>query len=230
MPPARPADLRQPDHRPGGRALALVVAVAVLVGGAACSGGGRAGPGGAGDQQGRLVYVSGLDDHLLPAHDTVPVHREPGGPMVAEAPVDVLAWVHGVAGEWLDVALAEPGPPSAERPPAAINPLRGWIADYYLRGEVHLVDPEAPGCPVPAADLLGDRPRHQLDPSTRVRLVDLAQVGPQAWVQVRPLRGEGQWWVSRQHLSERPGPDIRRAEPDAGCEEITPEPVAPHTH
>jgi hypothetical protein len=228
MPPARPADHRR-------RGLALAAATAVLVGGASVACGGDQG-GGADGEQRRLVYVSGLDDHLLPAYDTVPVHREPGGPVVAESPVDVLAWVHGRAGEWLEVALAEPGPAGGAAPASGTDPvpsagsLRGWVADYYLRGELHLVDPEQPGCPVPAADLLGDRPRHRLDPSTRVGLVDLAQVGPQVWVQVRQVRGEGEWWVLRQHLSERPGPDIRRAEPGTGCEAITPDPVASHTH
>lgn len=165
-----------------------------------------------------LVYVSGLDDHLLPERDTVPLHSAPDGPVVAHVPVDTLAWVRGGRGEWIEVELAEG------------EPEEGWIADFYLRGELHVVDPDAPGCPVPTVHLPGETPHHHLDPSTRVEMTDLRHHGSVAWVEVRSLRTGATSWVERRTLTERPGPDIRGVDPATPCDEILPEPDVPHTH
>ena len=209
------------------RTVVAVAGAAALLVGTACTTGGTAPggtPAGAGpvvrpvEQGPVLVYVSGLDDHLLEAYETVPLHRAPDGPVVAAVPTGVLAWAHHQSGGWLEVALAE------ERP------ARGWIADFYLRGELHLVDPAAPGCPVPAADRAGEPPHHHLAPSTRVRLVDLRRDGAEISVRVRDVRDGGTWWVARDSLSERPGPDVRRAAPGTACAGIRPEPAAPHAH
>lgn len=173
-----------------------------------------------------LVYVSGLDDHLLDAYRTVPLHAEPGGEVIAQAPVDSLARVHAEDGQWLDVELVAPAAgPDGE----AGEPLQGWIADFHLRGELHVVDPDAPGCPVPTGHEPGETD-HRLDPSTRVRLVDLADRGSDAWVLVRAVGDGSTSWVHRDVLSERPGPDVRRAEEGTACADIHPEPATPHTH
>lgn len=165
-------------------------------------------------QQRSLVYLSGLDDHLLDAHDTVPMYRRPGDDPIAEVPTDTLAWAYAESGEWVEVRLAEGG-----------TEHRGWVADFFLRGELHLVDPVTPGCPVPAGRTAGTVD-HALDPSTKVRPLDL--VGGQA--QVRVLATGQTWWVERRTLSERPGPDVRRPGSPADCDQIVAEPPAPHVH
>ena len=182
------------------RAAAVAVALALVV--LACSPEEPSGP------ARPLVYVSGLDDHLLPARSTVPVHSAPEGPVIAEVPVDVLAWARGSRGEWVEVEVAE----GASQ--------RGWVADYYLRGELHVVSSEAPHCPVPAVRALGDPPDQGLDPSTRVELVDLQSHQGRWWVQVRSLGTGEEWWVERPTLSEVPGPRVVGSDPDAPCEEI----------
>jgi hypothetical protein len=164
-----------------------------------------------------LVYLSGLDDHHLEAYETVSLHRDPGGLVVAQAPTDSLAWAHDQAGGWLEVEMVD-------------NPdLRGWVSDYHVRGSLHLVDPAAPGCPVPAGHLPG-RVHDQVAPSTQVRLIDLADAAPDSWVLVRTLPGGDAWWVRSHHLSERAGPDVRRFAPDTPCEEIPAATPAPHHH
>lgn len=165
-------------------------------------------------QQRSLVYLSGLDDHLLDARDTVPMYRRPGDDPIAEVPADTLAWAYAESGEWVEVRLAEGG-----------SEHRGWVADFFLRGELHLVDPVTPGCPVPAGRTAGTVD-HALDPSTKVRPLDL--VGQHA--QVRVLATGQTWWVERRTLSERPGPDVRRPGSPADCDQIVAEPPAPHVH
>jgi hypothetical protein len=173
------------------------------------------------DNHKALVYLSGLDDHLYPVRETVPLHHEPDGTVVGDAPVDVLAWVNSEAGGWLEVAHAEDKSEG--------EPWHGWVADFYLRGELHAVDPDAPGCPVMAwhaPDRTTDDPQHHLDPSTLVQPLDLDG----DLVQVRSRATDELWWIDRQVLSERPGPDTRRAPPDTACTDVTNEPVTPHTH
>jgi hypothetical protein len=211
MPPARPVERHR---RPGAGVAACLLALAAAS--AACAGGEDTGAADA-VRQPVLVYLSGLDDHHLHAYDTVPLHREPGGEAIAHAPTDTLAWAHNETGGWLEVTLTGDAD------------LRGWVADYHLRSELHLVDPAAPGCPVPAGDQPG-RERAQVDPSTRVRLVDLAERARRTWVLVRDLHSEANWWVERHYLSERAGPDVRRFGPDTPCEDIPAVTPAPHHH
>jgi hypothetical protein len=115
------------------RGLGVLTAVALL--GSLVSGcGGSA----AGDEEtrpdGRLVLVSGRDDHGQPAAETVAVYGEPAGTSpVGEIADGTLVHVSDVEGTWLRVSTAEG--PAAE----------GWVDDYFLRGVVHLVGP-APSC------------------------------------------------------------------------------------
>jgi hypothetical protein len=173
------------------------------------------------DSQEALVYLSGLDDHLYPVRETVPLHNEPDGPIVGHAPVDVLAWVRGEAGEWLEVAHAVDESDG--------EPWQGWVADFYLRGELHAVDPDAPGCPVLAWHAPArspEDPQHYLAPSTLVQPLDLNE----DLVQVRSRATDEIFWIDRQALSERPGPDTRRAPPGTDCKAVTDDPVTPHNH
>lgn len=107
-----------------------------LVGvGLAVSGCGGAASGNEGQRpDGRLVMVSGRDDHGLPAQATVALYGAPGGSdTVGEVADGTLVHVTRIEGSWLRVATAE-GPAAA-----------GWVDDFFLRGEVRLVG-AAPTC------------------------------------------------------------------------------------
>ncbi|MGK2874939.1 MAG: hypothetical protein ACSLEW_04745 [Nocardioides sp.] len=85
---------------------------------------------------GRLVLVSGRDDHGMVALRRVPVYEEPEAGHVAAKIVDgTLARVVEIEGQWLRVETVE-GPR-----------LAGWVNDFYLRGEARLVGPP-PSCAV----------------------------------------------------------------------------------
>ncbi|MFU8850128.1 SH3 domain-containing protein [Micromonospora sp. SL1-18] len=90
---------------------------------------------------GRLVLVSGRDDHGLLATERVPLRDRPAAEAAAtgDVPDGTLARVVEVRGTWLRVRAAEG--PSAE----------GWVDDFFLRGGVHLVGPP-PTCAVPFGD------------------------------------------------------------------------------
>ena len=164
-----------------------------------------------------LVYISALDDHQLHAYNTVPLHHRPDADVAAHAPTDTLAWAHDHTGGWVKITLVD-------------DPdLRGWTGDYHLRSHLHLVDPDAPGCPAPAGDQPGRTSEH-LDPSTRVRLVNLARHDERTWIRVQNPRTDTSWWVEQRLLSERAGPDIRRYDQDTPCEDIPPFTPAPHSH
>jgi hypothetical protein len=200
-----------------GRVGALATGGAVvLVGLLLQAPGGPAGPGPDGAPV--LVYVSGLDDHLLDAYTTVPLHSGPDGPVVAGVPAGTLVWVHPGTGAWVEVTVAEGAP------------RRGWMADYFLRGRAHLVDPVTPGCPVPASAAPGGPPTGRFDPSTLVRLHDLAGRGTANWVLVEGITTGSRSWVARDALSERPGPDARRVGPGVDCERIGPREIPGHSH
>ena len=196
------------------RRTGLAVAAAalpVLFATAASSGGPERGPL-------PVVYLSGLDDHLLPAYDAVPVYDSPGGRVTATAPAGSLARVNAERGEWLDVSIPATG-------------VRGWIADFYLRGELRVVNPQAPACPVVMRHSPGGAEHgHILEPSTAVRLVDLAQLEGTTWVLVREVASDRLSWVEQAALSEAPGPDIRRAAAGTDCAQLEAEPVIPHHH
>ena len=185
---------------------------------AACSSsGGQADNPDTGQPAPMLVYISALDDHQLHAYDAVPLHYRPGTDVTAQAPTDTLAWAYDHTGGWVKITLVD----DPDR--------RGWIGDYHLRGQLHLVDPDAPGCPVPAGDQPGRTSEH-LDPSTRVRLVNLARHNHTTWIRVHDLHTDTSWWVEQHILSERAGPDIRRYDPGTPCQDIPPFTPAPHSH
>lgn len=90
---------------------------------------------------GRLVLVSGRDDHGLLATERVALRDRPaaGAAISGEVPDGTLTRVVEVHGNWLRVRAAEG--PAAE----------GWVDDFFLRGGVHLVGPP-PSCAVPFGD------------------------------------------------------------------------------
>lgn len=83
---------------------------------------------------GPVVLVSGRDDHGELASAVVAVHSAAGSTTVTGDVRDgTLARVEAVQGTWLQVRTLE-GPP-----------VQGWVDDFYLRREIHLVGPP-PGC------------------------------------------------------------------------------------
>lgn len=114
-------------------ALLGAVGLGVLLSG--CGGAATGADGGRPDSppDGRLVMVSGRDDHGLLAQETVEVY---GGPADADPvgaiPDGTLVHVSDVEGTWLEVSTAEG------------RPVRGWVDDYFLRGVVRLVGPTPP--------------------------------------------------------------------------------------
>lgn len=83
---------------------------------------------------GRLVLVSGRDDHGLVARERVPVYDGPASDKQVGTVADgTLAHVKETDGSWLRVVTAEG------------RPVEGWVDDFFLRGVVHLVGP-APSC------------------------------------------------------------------------------------
>lgn len=83
---------------------------------------------------GRLVLVSGRDDHGMVAMRRVPVYEKPEAAHAVAKIVDgTLARVVEIEGQWLRVETVE-GPD-----------LTGWVNDFYLRSEARLVGPP-PSC------------------------------------------------------------------------------------
>jgi hypothetical protein len=164
-----------------------------------------------------VVYVSGLDDHLVEARHEVPLHASAGGAEIGRVPVDTLVRALDEQGGWLEIETAE-GPRQ-----------QGWIADFYLRGQLHVVDPDEPGCPVATTHGAGEEAHHHLGPSTKVEMLDLQVGSAESWVQVRSLQTDATSWVARDSLSERPGPNPAMT-PGLACGEILPEPAVAHTH
>lgn len=121
-------------------ALGLLGLLGVGLAAAGCGGAVSGDDGGRPD--GRLVMVSGRDDHGLLAQETVALYGAPGGSDPAGAVADgTLVHVTRIEGSWLRVTTAE-GPSAA-----------GWVDDYFLRGELRLVG-EAPTC---TSRLAGER-------------------------------------------------------------------------
>lgn len=82
---------------------------------------------------GRLVMVSGRDDHGLVATEQVDLRDEVDGRTVASVPDGVLVDVLDREGQWLEVQAMEGA--------RAV----GWVDDFQLRGELRLVG-AAPSC------------------------------------------------------------------------------------
>ncbi|WP_331112894.1 hypothetical protein [Oryzihumus sp.] len=98
------------------------------------------GPGRAADRvapparDGRLVLVSGRDDHGELAEPAVALSATvQGSRTVAAVPDGTLARVVASDGQWQEVQSLDG------------TPARGWVDDFHLRGVVHLVGP-APTC------------------------------------------------------------------------------------
>lgn len=111
----------------------VLVAVLVLVAG--CGGTTAAGDGTTSPRpDGRMVLVSGRDDHGQLVDEVVPVYAAAASDDRVGGIADgTLAHVTEIAGTWLHVVSAEG------------RPARGWVDDFHLRGTVHLVGP-APSC------------------------------------------------------------------------------------
>ena len=108
--------------------LGAVLAAVLAVGLSGVSGARSAVEPGRSDGVGRIVMVSGRDDHGLVASERVAVLVRPGGRagtgMVRDG---TLAEVLDTDGEWLELRTVEG------------RPVRGWLNDFYLRGNLHLV-------------------------------------------------------------------------------------------
>lgn len=205
---------REPHLLSVTRVGSLVVTLALAAGVAACGSGASAG-----DDLGRpIVLASGRDDHGYLAAATVPVLDAPDGAPVGEVRDGTLLAVLGERSEWLEVQSLE-GPPVA-----------GWINDFHLRGTAHLVDPDAPACPVAGLDAPGGRVAVGLVASEQVELLDLHGDGGDLWLGVRPVgdRDATVALVPRRVVQELPGPPPA---PGVPCEEIEPDAEAePHRH
>lgn len=135
------------------------------------------------DGRGRIVLISGRDDHGLVASPRVSILSEPDGARTVGTVRDgTLARVVETRGEWLRVR-------SAEGPPA-----RGWVNDYYLRGLVRLVGP-AGSCSVRVGTR--DHP-----PGTQAR-IEKVRSG-RVFVRVAGDRG----WLPRNHVAELAPPSV----------------------
>lgn len=128
---------------------------------------------------GPVVLVSGRDDHGEQASAHVDVHAAPGsGPATGEVRDGTLARVVAVEGTWLQLRTLE-GPS-----------VQGWVDDFHLRREVHLVGPP-PGCRV---TLDG----HGLPAGEQAVVLDVRA----RQVRVQLLGGSTAGWVSRAAVHE----------------------------
>lgn len=156
-----------------------------------------------------IVLVSGRDDHGLDAFDELPLHDGPDGTQIGTVPADTLAVVTETDGTWLRISTLE-GPQT-----------EGWIDEFLVRGELHLVHPEAPGCPVATAE-------GELPASTRVRLVDVHRTASDRLeVGVVPVAGGAEHHVERSWLRELPG---SRPVSGTACETVHDVLPGPHDH
>lgn len=79
---------------------------------------------------GRMVLVSGRDDHGYEVEARVPLYAGPASTKQAGTVADgTLAHVQEIDGTWLHLVTAEG------------KPVDGWADDFTLRGVVHLVGP-----------------------------------------------------------------------------------------
>lgn len=113
-------------------AAVVLAATAALAG---CGAGGDPASGDAAQRpDGRLVLVSGRDDHGERRFESVSVYDTPDEQEVAGTiPDGTLAHVSEIEGQMLEVVTAEG------------EAVTGWVDDFYLRGTLHLVGP-APHC------------------------------------------------------------------------------------
>ncbi|MGH8893613.1 MAG: hypothetical protein ACRDWY_09980 [Actinomycetes bacterium] len=131
------------------------------------------------DGTGRIVLVSGKDDHGLVTSARVALLAAPNAADAVGAAGDgTLVEVVGTHGEWLEVRTVEG------------RAAQGWVNDFYLRGVVHLVGPP-PSCHV----TVGGR-RHPAGGQATVEAVQADRV------LVRATTGRHQGWVDRSVVRE----------------------------
>jgi hypothetical protein len=161
-----------------GRTVTALAGLLLVAGcGAPAAGNGPADDG----PDGRMVLVSGRDDHGELAEEVVVAYDGPGSTTkVGGIPDGTLAHVIEVDGTWLRVVTAEE---------VAVD---GWVDDYYLRGTAHLVGP-APSC----EPVLGGRTVEAGLP------VVVSQVRG-AQVLVSAADGDLRGWVARPAVQELP--------------------------
>ncbi len=129
-----------------------------------------------------LVLVSGRDDHGELVSEDVALHSAPGSRQaVGEVRDGTLARVVRIEGTWLQVRTVE-GPP-----------VEGWVDDFYLRREVHLVG----GRPTCEVSLAGRRL-----PAGEQALVLEVRDGRARVRLVSPGRGSASGWVPRAAVHE----------------------------
>lgn len=188
---------------------AAALAATLLLG--AC--GGDAGP------QRSVLLVSGKDDHGLQAAGRVPLLSAPDGEPAGSVADGTLVEVVGTSGEWLQVRVVADAPVEIE----------GWLNDFHLRGQVHLVVPDAPACPVALVGEPGGPAYAQLRPSEQVVLVDHHRMADgMLWVGVVPLQDEAIGLVPSAWISELPGPTSLDGQ---DCAEVALDTsVRPHRH
>lgn len=140
------------------------------------------GTSGTGDTDGRLVLVSGRDDHGLLATPTISLTDAPGSDRPTGTVADgTLAEAINSKAEWLRITTVE-GPAHT-----------GWINDYYLRGVLHVSGP-TPTCRSRVAGRL-------LPAGAQAIVLDVNASRARIRTQ-RPPAVEG--WVPREHLHELP--------------------------
>ncbi len=164
-----------------------------------------------------LLLVSGRDDHGALAQAEVALLDGPDGSAVGTVPDGTLVEVLGTRGEWIEVRAIVGAPVD----------VAGWVNDFFLRGQVHVVaDP--PACPVPLAGEPGATPYATLRPSEQVVLVDHHLAPDGLWVGVQPLQDDAIGLVPFAWVRELPGPVASEGE---ACEDVTLDPEAvPHQH
>ena len=112
----------------------VLVATAMLVAGCGTLGDAPDPDAAAERPDGRLVLVSGRDDHGERRYQSVSVYKTPSQQGVAGSiPDGTLVHVRKIDGQMLEVVTAEG------------TPVTGWVDDFYLRGTLHLVG-SAPPC------------------------------------------------------------------------------------
>ena len=108
----------------------LTVAALLLLASTGCA----AGPADESASDGRLVLVSGRDDHGMLAQEQVEVYDAPESTTASgRIPDGTLARVVQADGQWMRIETVEG------------KPVSGWIDDFFLRGQAHLVG-LAPEC------------------------------------------------------------------------------------
>lgn len=160
------------------RLVSLAMSALLLVTVAGC---GEATPAEERATDGRLVMVSGRDDHGLLATEEVAVHDAVEGRRTGAIPDATLVSVLDREGQWLRVQTVDG------------TRVVGWLDDFHLRGELRLVGPP-PTC---ESRLAGE-------PVEGGTLVTAWRVDGDR-VLVETVAGERRrGWVVREHLQELP--------------------------